>query len=489
MRMQKNELEVVNIRLVKEPSLYSEKPLHSPEDMKELVAKELASYDREVMCVLNMKTNGQVINMNIVSVGSINSALVSPREVFKSAILANAANVILVHNHPSGSVEPSREDILLTKRLEDCGNLLDIPVLDHVIVGGTTGEMFSFKSNDQMDEKWRDRKLQRETRAFLHEDLLQKKLYGGQKKMFDKKEFAIALMDALDKIMPEEVELREEKVKKVNRTQKGVLVSLDPGIGVIIYPEDFYPKYLQGREVDELAREAKESVLNSLNEQKKNDLVKQAERVMNYEEIKEDIFPMVINYQKNQSYLKDIPHERVLNLAVIPVVDVSEDSELKVTNQLMKQWGKTTQEIIRQAKNNSAEKNPVSVFTIESLIGTPMDMDNPRMYIVTNKERKYGATSIMDTEVFEQLRAEMGELYILPSSIHELIVISSENVDPVELEEMVQTINQQEVEKAERLSDHIYRYDGKEIQMLVHGKEVTPEVAEQNKRVEFHKYL
>lgn len=156
--MQKNELEVVNIRLVKEPSLYSEKPLHSPEDVKELVAKELASYDREVMCVLNMKTNGQVINMNIVSVGSINSALVSPREVFKSAILANAANVILVHNHPSGSVEPSREDILLTKRLEDCGNLLDIPVLDHVIVGGTTGEMFSFKSNDQMDEKWRDRK-------------------------------------------------------------------------------------------------------------------------------------------------------------------------------------------------------------------------------------------------------------------------------------------------------------------------------------------
>lgn len=158
MRMQKNELEVVNIRLIKEPSLYSEKPLHSPEDVKELVAKELASYDREVMCVLNMKTNGQVINMNIVSVGSINSALVSPREVFKSAILANAANVILVHNHPSGSVEPSREDILLTKRLEDCGNLLDIPVLDHVIVGGTTGEMFSFKSNDQMDEKWRDRK-------------------------------------------------------------------------------------------------------------------------------------------------------------------------------------------------------------------------------------------------------------------------------------------------------------------------------------------
>lgn len=268
--MQKNELEVVNIRLVKEPSLYSEKPLHSPEDVKELVAKELAYYDREVMCVLNMKTNGQVINMNIVSVGSIRSALVSPREVFKSAILANAANVILVHNHPSGSVEPSREDILLTKRLEDCGNLLDIPVLDHVIVGGTTGEMFSFKSNDQMNEKWRSGKLQGETRAFLHENLLQKRLNGGQRKMFGKKEFAIALMDALDRIMPEEIELREETVKKVNQTQKGILAISDPGIGVVIYPDDFYSNYLQGKEIDVLAREAQKVIVDSLDIDRKS---------------------------------------------------------------------------------------------------------------------------------------------------------------------------------------------------------------------------
>ena len=198
---------------------------------------------------------------------------------------------------------------------------------------------------------------------------------------------------------------------------------------------------------------------------------------------------MVINYQKNQAYLKEIPHECVLNLAVIPVVKVSEEAEIKVTNKLMKHWGKTTQELISQAKNNSAEKNPVSVFTMESLLGMPRDPENPRMYIVTNKERKYGATSIMNSEAFEQLRREMGDLYILPSSVHELIVISAEKADPVELEAMVQMINQNEVEEAERLSDHIYRYDGKEIQMLVHGKEVTPEVAEQNKKLVIHKSI
>lgn len=307
--------------------------------------------------------------------------------------------------------------------------------------------------------------------------------------MFDKKEFAIALMDALDGIMPEEIELREETVKKVNRTQKGILAISDPGIGVVIYPDDFYPKYIQGSGIDGLAREAKEVILDSLDKQKKDIMKKQVERVNDYEKIKEDIFPMVINYQKNQSYLKEIPHERVLNLAVIPVVSVSAGAELKVTNKLMEHWGKTTQELISQAKNNSAEKNPVSVFTMNDLFGVPKAADTPEMYIVTNKERKYGATSIMDSEAFEQLRTEMGDLYILPSSVHELIVISAENADPVELEEMVQMINQSEVEEAERLSDHIYRYDGKEIQMLAHGKEVTPEMSEQNKKAEIHKSI
>jgi len=100
-----NELEVVNIRLVREPSLYSEQILDSPQAVVELMAKELSQYDREVFCILNMKNNGQVINMNLVSVGTINASLVIPREVFKSSILANASAIIGLHNHPSGNVK------------------------------------------------------------------------------------------------------------------------------------------------------------------------------------------------------------------------------------------------------------------------------------------------------------------------------------------------------------------------------------------------
>ena len=142
----KNELNVVNIRLVKEPSLYSTKSLNSPEAVLELMAEEMSSYDREVLCILNLKANGQVINMNIVSVGTINSALVNPREIFKSSILSNACAIIAIHNHPSGNIMPSREDVNITKRLKMSGAILGIDLLDHIIIGGTSGEMYSFKS-------------------------------------------------------------------------------------------------------------------------------------------------------------------------------------------------------------------------------------------------------------------------------------------------------------------------------------------------------
>jgi DNA repair proteins len=130
-----NELEVVNIRLVPEPSLLSEIPLKSPHIVLEVIGKELATYDREVFCILNLKSNNQIINMNIVSIGTLNHLLISPREVFKSSILSNAANIIAIHNHPSGSLTPSKEDVHITDILKESGKLLGIRLLDHIIVG------------------------------------------------------------------------------------------------------------------------------------------------------------------------------------------------------------------------------------------------------------------------------------------------------------------------------------------------------------------
>lgn len=145
-------LERVSIRLVKDAPLYSDKPMNNPAQVVEALGKELCEMDREVMCVINMKTNSVPINLSIVSMGTLNASLVSPRELFKSSILSNAASILLVHNHPSGSLEPSQNDLQLTARLKAAGDLLGIEVLDHIIVGGDNSHYFSFCENLIMPE-------------------------------------------------------------------------------------------------------------------------------------------------------------------------------------------------------------------------------------------------------------------------------------------------------------------------------------------------
>jgi DNA repair protein RadC len=95
----------------------------------------LGEFDREVFVVLSLDTKNRVLAVEATSVGSLSSTIVHPREVFKSAILANAAGIIVAHNHPSGDLEPSVDDLQLTDRLKDVGALLGIPLLDHVIIG------------------------------------------------------------------------------------------------------------------------------------------------------------------------------------------------------------------------------------------------------------------------------------------------------------------------------------------------------------------
>ena len=90
--------------------------------------------DKEHFCVFFLNTQNQIISREIISIGTLNTSLIHPRECFRTAISKNCAAVIFVHNHPSGSLEPSDEDIAVTKRLKDAGKLIGIEVLDHVIV-------------------------------------------------------------------------------------------------------------------------------------------------------------------------------------------------------------------------------------------------------------------------------------------------------------------------------------------------------------------
>ena len=144
-------IENVRIKLVRESAgLYCNNYISSPEDAAEIAAKffEDMSSDREIFAVMLLNTKNRVIGINVVSVGSLTASVVHPREVFKAACLANATNIILTHNHPSGDPAPSKEDISITSRLVQAGRLMDIPVLDHIIIGDGTGRSMSFKASD-----------------------------------------------------------------------------------------------------------------------------------------------------------------------------------------------------------------------------------------------------------------------------------------------------------------------------------------------------
>jgi DNA repair protein RadC len=109
--------------------------IKTPESVMGLVKGRLRGKKKEHFLALLLDTRGQVIKISEVSVGSLDTSIVHPREVFKEAISASAASVIFVHNHPSGDPEPSEDDIKLTKRLFEVGEIMGIDVLDHVIIG------------------------------------------------------------------------------------------------------------------------------------------------------------------------------------------------------------------------------------------------------------------------------------------------------------------------------------------------------------------
>ncbi|MFH0768569.1 MAG: DNA repair protein RadC [Chloroflexota bacterium] len=110
-------------------------PVKTPDEVVTLVRGRLRGRKKEHFLLLLLDTRGQLIKLSEISVGSLDTSIVHPREVFKEAMSASASSVICVHNHPSGDPEPSEDDIKLSKRLVQAGEIVGIDVLDHVIIG------------------------------------------------------------------------------------------------------------------------------------------------------------------------------------------------------------------------------------------------------------------------------------------------------------------------------------------------------------------
>jgi DNA repair protein RadC len=108
--------------------------------------------EKEHFWILGLNTKNVIQYTDLVSIGSLSASIVHPRETFRLAVMKATANIIIGHNHPSGDTKPSQEDILLTNRLAQAGEILGINVLDHVIIG-SEGNYFSFRDNGMISQK------------------------------------------------------------------------------------------------------------------------------------------------------------------------------------------------------------------------------------------------------------------------------------------------------------------------------------------------
>ncbi len=147
----KYKLKEVCVRLAEGHPLYSDRPLSSPEAALDVMRKEMSQFDREYLCVVNLNTKLQPINFHVVSVGELNQSIAAIPNILKSGILSNAAGFILLHNHPSGDVTPSRDDILTTRKVIEAGKIMGISCMDHVIIGGGNGNYCSMREDGHAD--------------------------------------------------------------------------------------------------------------------------------------------------------------------------------------------------------------------------------------------------------------------------------------------------------------------------------------------------
>lgn len=169
-------MEVVAVKLVSTGTLGKGERIRTPHDAVRIMGDMVKELDREVLCVINLKGDGTPIHCNIVSVGTINESPASPAMIIKSAILSNAPDIIVLHNHPSGNVRPSIEDRETTERLEYICKMTGIRMVDHIIIGGKL--CYSFRSGetllfqDYMSEP--DKRKEKSNKQLTFLDVLEK---------------------------------------------------------------------------------------------------------------------------------------------------------------------------------------------------------------------------------------------------------------------------------------------------------------------------
>ena len=247
-----------------------------------------------------------------------------------------------------------------------------------------------------------------------------------------------------------------------------------------IYLEGFFKQYEEGADLDSVMDKIAGTLSEHLNTPEEFSDV--AQMYSNYDAVKDKIVMAVVNTAKNRELLSQVPHTEREDLSLIYKVVVGTGADgigsITIRNEHMEQWGVTVDEIHEMAMKNTKEILPVTVQTMTEVMremfgsdGMPEEMAemmfsdmplNQQMFIISNKSKVNGAASMFYEDTLSELADKIGtSLYILPSSVHEVIAVSTDMGTPEALAGMVREVNGGQVAPEEQLSDHVYKFDAK----------------------------
>lgn len=298
------------------------------------------------------------------------------------------------------------------------------------------------------------------------------------------KEFCESMHGVMKEVMRDEYagyEIELYETNKNNGVEKcGISVKHNERpLGVVIYLEEFYDRYLEEKcDMEELV----EIFSNVLDKGLQDVPTITKEDVYDFDKAKDRITMKLINYKDNKDLLSQVPHKVVDDLAVIYQLEVSmKDATLGkatmlIRNEIQDFYGLTVDELHDLAMKNAKELDPPALLGLsvpdvllrnaENLFESgKVNTENP-MFVLTNTSRHCGASMVLYPEVLEKARDIIGEdFYLLPSSIHEQILVPKSYLEPQHLGSMVREINAAEVAREEILSDHVYEFDFEQKQL------------------------
>lgn len=281
----------------------------------------------------------------------------------------------------------------------------------------------------------------------------------------------------------ENAKVEIETVQKVNKKLEGLkFVTENSKVCPIYYMDNLYKDYLSNGNFDLTMVELIEKLKFSEMERPDFDL--------DFNKIKDKVILELVNSENNKGLLEYIPHRNIADLSVIYrwIIDANNYgiTSAIVTNQVAEEINLSENDLFKSASENLKKTSPATIKSLEEVVMGIMndqpekndqgiEIDDPdSIYVISNTRKQYGAAAILDTELMSNIAEQMdSNIYILPSSIHECLLVSDRFGEPEQLQQMVREVNSTEVDIKDKLSDNLYVFnkDTKKIEIAVDDKE------------------